>query len=59
MNLTAEIFETILLILTMAEINLRAVPEPDFILDDGDQSGGRPGNKHSPKSLRAFYVILN
>ena len=58
-DLGALIFEPVLLVLAVAEIDLRAVPEPDLVLDDIDEAAAFPARQQRPKPVRAFHVVLD
>ena len=58
-DLGALIFETVLLVLDMAEEDLRAVPEPDLALDDLGEPGIHPISQESPKTRGALHVVFH
>src|SRR6185437_11653949 len=58
-DFSALIFVSVAVILTMAEVDPRAVPEPDFLLDDLDEPLRFPRREESPKPLRSLHVVLN
>ncbi|WP_348642735.1 hypothetical protein [Mesorhizobium sp. B2-4-15] len=59
MDFSALIFEPVLLVEAVAEIDFRAVPEPNFILDDGDEPALHPAGQQFAKAARAFHVVLD
>jgi hypothetical protein len=49
----------VFLVFAVAEVNLAAVPEADFILDDRHELARHPAGEHGAEALGAFHVVLD
>src|SRR5262249_35992185 len=58
-DFSALVFEPVLLILAVAQINPRAIPEADFILNDLTPASIDPSREKRAEAFRAFHVVLD
>ena len=58
MDFSALVFVDVFLVFAVAEINLRPVPEANFILDNRSPTLCDPTSQHRAEALWTFHVVL-